>query len=87
MIEELGNPFKAEGMDLVVLDTKEMACGFEQFQVFTRECLVERTKPIYDAIRRNELKVFSASTPRSVSKAKQQVASLKNGLQLSHSCT
>uniref|UniRef100_UPI00358E9808 uncharacterized protein n=1 Tax=Myxine glutinosa TaxID=7769 RepID=UPI00358E9808 len=70
VIEELGNPFEEESMDLVVLDTKEIAgpaavetvrnvkkIGQEQFQAFTRECLVERTKPIDDAIRRNKLKV------------------------------
>ena len=95
VIEELGNPFEAESMNLVVLDVKEMACpaavesvrnvkriGQEQFEAFTKECLVARTKPIYDAIHRNKLKVFSTSTPRSVSKGKQQVASLKNDLQL-----
>ena len=31
--------------------------GREQFQAFTRECLVERTKPIYNAIYRNKLKL------------------------------
>ena len=93
MIEELGKPFEEEGMDLVVLDTKEIAdlsaiesvrnvnrIGQEQFHAFTKECLVERTKPIYDVIRRNKVKVFSTSSPRSVSKGKQQVASLKNDL-------
>ena len=67
VMENLGNPFKEESVDLVVLDTKEMACPAavesvrnvkridqEQFQAFTREWLVERTKPIYDAIRRKQ---------------------------------
>ena len=89
VIEELGNPFEEESMDLIVLDTKEIAgpaavetvrnvkkIGQEQFQAFTRECLVETTKSINDAIRRNKLKVFNTSTPRSVSKGKQQLASL-----------
>ena len=52
VIEELGNPFEEESMDLIVLDTKEIAgpvavetvrnvkkIGQEQFQAFTRECL------------------------------------------------
>ena len=95
VMDELGNAFGEDIMDLAVLDTKEKTCsatvqsirnvkriGQEQFQAFTRECLVEWTKPIYDAIRRNKLKVFSTSTPKSVSKGKQQVASLKNDLQL-----
>ena len=42
---------------------------------------MERTKPIYNASR-NKLKVFNTFTLRSVSKGKQQVASLKNGLHL-----
>ena len=82
-------------MDLIVLDTKEIAgpvavetvrnvknIGQEQFQAFTRECLVERTKSINDAIRRNKLKVFNTSTPRSVSKGKQQMASPRNDVAL-----
>ena len=56
--------------------------GQEQFQVFTRECVVERTKSINDANRRNKLKVFNTSTQRSVSKGKQQLASLRNDVAL-----
>ena len=97
VLEELGNPFEEErlSMDLIVLDTKEIAgpvavepvsnvkkIGQEQFQAFTRECLVERTKSINDAIRRKKLKVFNTSTPRSVSKGKQQLASLMNDVAL-----
>ena len=94
VMEELG-PFEEESMDLVILDTKEIAgpvavetvrnvkkIGQEQFQAFTRECLVERTKSIYDSIRRNKLKVFNTSTPRSVSKGKQQQASLRSDVAL-----
>ena len=95
VIEELGNPFEEESMDLTVLDTKEIAgptavetvrnvkkIGQEQFQAFTRECLVERTKSINDAIHRNKLKVFNTSTPRSVNKGKQQLASPRNDVAL-----
>ena len=82
-------------MDLIVIDTMEIAgpaavetvrnvkkIGQEQCQAFTRECLVERTKSINDAIRRNKLNVFNTSTPRSVSKGKQQLASLRNDVAL-----
>ena len=95
VIEELGNPFEEESMDMIVLDTKEIAgpaavetvrnvkkIGQEQFQAFTRECLVERTQSINDAIRRNKLKVFNTSTPGSVSKDKQHLASLRNDVAL-----
>ena len=63
VIEELVNPFEEESMDLVVLDTNEIAgssavetvrnvmkIGQEQFQAFTRDCMGERTKSINDAI-------------------------------------
>lgn len=56
--------------------------GKEQFQAFTKECLVERTNPIYNVIRRNKMKLFSTSSQISVSKRKQQVVAVKNDLQL-----
>ncbi|KAG7164269.1 hypothetical protein Hamer_G003415, partial [Homarus americanus] len=56
--EELGNPLEEESLDLVALYTKEIASpsaaetvrnaksiGQDQFQTFTRECLMEGTKP------------------------------------------
>ena len=52
------------------------------WQAFTRECLVERKKSINDAICRNKLKVFNTSTPISMSKGKQQLASLRNDVAL-----
>jgi len=82
VIEEMGNPFEEESQDLVILDTKNIAgpaavetvmnakrIGQEQFQAFTRECLLDRTKAVDDPIPRNKLKVFSTSTPRSQSSA------------------
>jgi len=54
VIEELGNPFEEESQDLVILDTKNIAgpaavetvinakrIGQEQFEAFTRECLLD----------------------------------------------
>ena len=59
VMEELGNPFEEESEDLLVLDSKEIAdasavetvkkaqkIGQQQFQTFTKECLVEKTKPL-----------------------------------------
>lgn len=90
VIEEMGNPFD-ESQDLVVLDTKDIAgpgavetvlnakkIGQQQFEAFTRECLMDRTKALDDPIPQNKLKVFSTSTPRSQSKGQQQLASIKN---------
>lgn len=81
VIEEMGDPFEEESQDVVKLDTKEIAgpaavetvmdakrIGQEQFEAFTRECLLDRTKAVDDPIPRNKLKVFSISTPRSQSK-------------------
>ena len=76
VIEDMGNPFEQESQDLLVLDTKEIAdpavvktvrsaksVGQDQFDAFTKECLIDRTKSIYDTIHRNKLPLFS--TPAS----------------------
>ena len=95
VVEQLGNPFEEESQDVVKLDTKEIAgpaavetvmnakrIGQEQFEAFTRECLLHRTKAVDDPIPRNKLKVFSTSTPRSQSIGQQQLASIKNDSEL-----
>ena len=60
---------------MLVLDTKEIAhpdvvktvlsakkvCQ-DQFDTFTNECLVDRTKPVDDTSHRNKLCLFSTST-------------------------
>jgi len=56
--------------------------GQEQFEAFTRECMLDRTKAVDDPIPRNKLKVFSTSTLRSQSKNQQQLASIKNDREL-----
>ena len=94
VIEELGNPFKEESQDLLVLGTKEIAdpavvntvrsikcVGKEQFQAFTKECLIDRTKAIHDTIHRNKLPLFSTPVLK-VSKGKQQLNSLKCDVEL-----
>ena len=88
----MGNPFKEESQDLLVLDTKEIAdpavvktvrsaksVGQDQFDAFTKECLIDRTKSIYDTIYRNKLPLFS--TPKA-SKEKQQLNTLKCDVEL-----
>ena len=62
-MEGLGNPFMEESKELLVLDTKDIACpealkilceveivGKQQSDTFVKECLVERTKSLYDPI-------------------------------------
>ena len=94
VIEELGNPFEEESQDLLVLDTKEIAdpgvvktvrsakcIGQNQFDAFTKECLVDRTKSIDDTIHRNKLPLFGTPVSKA-SKGKQQLNSLKCDVEL-----
>ena len=76
VIEELRNPFEEKSQDLLVLDTKKIAdsavvntiCNVkcivqEQFDAFTKERLIDRTKSIDDTIHHNKLPLFG--TPAS----------------------
>ena len=87
-MEDLGNPFEEMSQDMIVLDTKEIVdsvvlktvrnaerIGQEQFNAFTKECLVDRTKSIEETIHRNKLALFSTTAPKP-SREKQQLSSL-----------
>ena len=97
VIEGMRNPFEEESQDLLVLGTKEItdpavvktihsakSIGqdqFDGFNAFTKKCLIDRTKSIYETIHRNKLPLFS--TPASkASKGKQQLNSLKCDVEL-----
>ena len=55
--------------------------GKEQFDTFTKKCLIDRTKSINDKIHRSKLPLFG--TPASkASKGKQQLNSLKCDVEL-----
>ena len=96
VMEEQGNPFEEESEDyLLVLDSKDIAdpsaveavkkaqkTGQQQFQTFTKECLMERTKPIDDTIHRNWLKLFVGSTTKTASKEEQQLTLMKRDFEL-----
>ena len=95
VIEELGNPFEEDSQDLLVLDTKEIAdpavietvrnakqIGQDQFEAFSKECIVDRTKSIEEAIHRNELPLFATKRGPKIPKGNQQVKSLKNDVAL-----
>ena len=90
VIEDLGNTFQEESTDLLVLDSKEIAdqsavkcihnaqrIGQDQFQTFTKECLVKRSKPIDDVLHRNRLKLFGSTAKKNSNKGKQLLTSLK----------
>ena len=95
VIEELGNPFEEDSQDLLVLDTKEIAdpavietvrnakqIGKDQFEAFSKECIVDRIKSIEEAIHRNKLPLFATKRGPKIHKGNQQVKSLKNDVAL-----
>ena len=70
--ETLGNPFKEDSDDLLVLDTKEIASmqvvttvngienpSQEQFQMFLEERLIKHKKEVTDVIKLNKFALFS----------------------------
>ena len=95
VIEVLGNPFEEDSQDLLVLDTKEIAdpavietvrnakqIGQDQFEAFSKECIVDRTKSIEEAIHRNKLPLVATKRGPKIPKGNQQVKYLKNDVAL-----
>ena len=91
-IEELGNLFLEESIDLIVLDTKEIAnqcsvktvqnaheVGKKQFDNFIRESLIDRSKHIGDVISRNKFPLFVKSGTKV--RSKQRITSMKGELE------
>ena len=54
-----------------------MQLSQDQFQTFTKECLIKRSKPIDDVLHRNRLKLFGSTAKKKSSKGKQLLTSLK----------
>jgi hypothetical protein len=93
-METLGNPFKEDSDDVLVLDTKEIASkevvatvngmqntGEEQFPEFLMERIIQRKKEVTDVIKLNKFPLLG--NPRKLpSKGKQDVASLKQNCTL-----
>ena len=82
-IEELGNPFEEESMDLISLVSKAIAdpamkatlnkiesVGKDQYESFVKERITERSKPIDDSIPRNKLPLWNPMSKSSTSKRK-----------------
>ncbi|KAG1701225.1 Low-density lipoprotein receptor-related protein 2 [Nymphon striatum] len=96
VLEELGNPFEEESKDdLIVLDTKEMAApavvetvrnalkiGKDQFELFTKDRLIDRSKSLHDVISRNKLPLFNTPTIKPVPKSKQALTTMKGDMEL-----
>ena len=82
-MEDLGNPFKEQSTEHLVLFSKEIVDHVvvkaiiniaqrvekEQFQAFVKECLIERSKALDDIIHCNKFNLFN-TIQRSVSKNK-----------------
>ena len=81
IFEELGNLFEEDSQDLQIgQDTKQI--GQDQFEAFSKECIVDRTKSIEVAIHRNKLPLFATKRGPKIPEGKQQVKSLKNDVAL-----
>ncbi|CAG2187553.1 unnamed protein product [Mytilus edulis] len=95
VLEEMGNPFMEQSDDLLILDTRDIVdprvaetvrkveeIGKEQFNKFVTERLQSNTKSIYEPIKQNKLFMFSRQQPKTDSKEKQQISSLKQNCSL-----
>ena len=89
-VEEMGNPFKEDSGDLLVLDTMEIMpeevvqsvknlqkLGEGQYKAFVKERLIDSSKPITETIKRNNVALFSRPPGKTRSKKQAQVSELK----------
>ena len=89
-VEELGNPFREDSGDLLVLDTKDILpkevvdsvksieeTGYDQYTTFVKERFVDQKKPITDPIKMNKLPMFSRPPTKVPSKQKVKLTALK----------
>ena len=89
--EEMGNPFSEDSVDLLVLDTKEIAptCvveavsgvkekGQSMYDRYVEERLNKRSKPVTDTIQRCNLPLFGTPEKRPSSKTSSLVTDLKS---------
>ena len=95
VIEEMGNPFSEDSVDLLVLDTKEIApkCvveavsgakekGQSMYDKYVEEGLNKRSKPVTDTIQRCNLPLFGTPEKRHSSKTSSLVTDLKSDCRL-----
>ena len=90
-VEEMSNPFLEESEELYKLDNKVVAApsvvstvrkieelGKSQFDTYISERLVNHTFPLSEPIKKNKLPLFSSPPPKTLSKTKQQLSSVKS---------
>lgn len=93
--EELGNPFTVESENLMAIHTKDIMDDSvvatvtnaqkiveEQFCLFVKERFIDRSKPVTDPLKKNNLPTFSTPTKKAVSKDQAKVKLLKEDCSL-----
>ena len=93
--EELGNPFTEESDNLMAIHTKDIMddsvvatvknahkIGEEQFCLVVKERFIDRSKPVTEPLKQNNLPTFSTPTKKAVSKDQAKVKLLKEDCSL-----
>ncbi len=91
----MSNPFLDDTPELVVLDTQNVvnesvastvrtveAIGRDQYNMYHKSVIVERTRSIHDPIKKNSLPWFRSLTPKTKSKQAGQISMLKSDVEL-----
>ena len=100
VISNMGNPFKEQSLDLLVLYTHDIkdkdvlntvnsieTLGKSQFQEFLQSRIKTKQMSIFEPIKRNKLPLFSFVKTKKRAKHQSQAAMLKKNFQLFHSST
>ena len=95
VFQEMGNPFRENTQDLLVLDTRDImetpvaetvrkieSLGEEQYTKSVEERLELCTKPVTDTLPKNKLPLFSRSQTKTQSKQQMQLAAVKSDCSL-----
>ena len=93
--EQLGNPFQYESENLMAVHTKDImddavlhtiqnasTIGKKQFQSFVKERFVDRTKPVTEPLKKNNLRTFNSPCKKMISIYKAKVQVLKEDCSL-----
>ena len=94
-INEMSNPFLHDTPELLMLDTQNVlnesvvstvctveAIGRDQYNMYHKSVIVERTRSIHDPIKKNSLPLFRSPTPKTKSKQAGQISILKGDVEL-----
>ena len=92
---EKGNPFSEESHHLINIYTRGVACdevgqcifkleatGIKMYEGFVKTVLIEKSKPIWDAIKNNKLQLFGYQSKSSADKTSSTVTLLKKNNQI-----